>query len=530
MSCSYTSPQNGKAECIIRTINDTVRSLLFHASVPPYWAEALNTTTRILNILPTKTLNFSTLHFALFGCPPTYDHLRVFGCLCYPNLSATTPHKLSPRSTLCVFLGYSDHHKGYRCLDLHSNRVIFDETSFPFATHSSPPSVEAFEFLLDTNPIVPAPIGITHFSIPVGFSETTTLPRVATPAPLPPTPGTPPTSPGCSTALATAPGCRIVPAPGSSPGQAPNASLFLGPLQPIRAVLRHLHHLRTRPSQDIRRPLTMPLLVRLHSGSIISSTPGGLHCYFCSCVWVSITSSTPSPWGGSGLRGFSQRSDIDFDETFSPVVKPATVRTVLSLALSRNWPIHQLDAKNAFLHGTLSETVYCSQAFGFTDAAHPDFVCRLNRSLYGLNQAPRAWYNRFASFLLSLGFVEAKSDASLFVYHRKDDMVYLLLYVDDIVLTASTDVLLRRFITSLQQEFSMKDLGKLHHFLGMQVQHTVAGLFLSQRQYMIDILDRAGMAECKPYSTPVDVNPKLSGTIGNPVTDPTDFRSLAGAL
>jgi len=117
------------------------------------------------------------------------------------------------------------------------------------------------------------------------------------------------------------------------------------------------------------------------------------------------------------LRGFTQRPGIDFDETFSPVVKPATVRTVLSLALSRSWPIHQLDVKNAFLHGNLSETVYCSQPTGFEDRAHPDYVCWLNRSLYGLKQATRAWYSRFASYIIQLGFVEAKTDTSLFVYH-----------------------------------------------------------------------------------------------------------------
>ena len=87
-----------------------------------------------------------------------------------------------------------------------------------------------------------------------------------------------------------------------------------------------------------------------------------------------------------------------YDETFSPVVKPAKVRTVLSLALSRSWPVHQLDVKNAFLHGTLSETVYCSQPVGFMDSSRPDMVCRLNKSLYGLKQAPRAWYSRFATF------------------------------------------------------------------------------------------------------------------------------------
>jgi len=166
------------------------------------------------------------------------------------------------------------------------------------------------------------------------------------------------------------------------------------------------------------------------------------------------------------LRGFTQRPGVDFNETFSPVVKPATVRTVLSLALSRNWSVHQLDVKNAFLHGTLTETVYCSQPSGFEDSAHPDFVCRLNKSFYGLKQDPRAWYSRFAAFLVSLGFVESKSDTSLFVLRRQSDTAYLLLYVDDIVLTASSMDFLRRIISALQQEFSMKDLGELHHFLG----------------------------------------------------------------
>ena len=90
------------------------------------------------------------------------------------------------------------------------------------------------------------------------------------------------------------------------------------------------------------------------------------------------------------LRGFTQHPGIDYDESFNPVVKPSTMRTVLSLALSRSWPVHQLDVKNAFLHGTLSETVYCSQPTGFEDPAHPDYVCRLNRSLYCLKQPPRA--------------------------------------------------------------------------------------------------------------------------------------------
>ena len=119
-----------------------------------------------------------------------------------------------------------------------------------------------------------------------------------------------------------------------------------------------------------------------------------------------------------------------------------------------------------FLHGTLSESVYCSQPAGFVDSSRPDMVCQFNKSLYGLKQAPRAWYSRFATFLLTLGFTEDKSDTSLFIYRFGDETAYLLLYVDDIVLTASSQQLHQSVISSLQQEFAMKDLGSDPPLLG----------------------------------------------------------------
>ena len=114
------------------------------------------------------------------------------------------------------------------------------------------------------------------------------------------------------------------------------------------------------------------------------------------------------------------------------------------------------------------------------DSSRPDMVCRLNKSFYGLKQAPRAWCSRFATFLLTLGFTEAKADTSLFIYRRGDETAYLLLYVDDIMLTTSSQQLLERVISYLQQEFAMKDLDQLHHFLGVTVETRPSGLFLHQ--------------------------------------------------
>jgi hypothetical protein len=186
--------------------------------------------------------------------------------------------------------------------------------------------------------------------------------------------------------------------------------------------------------------------------------------------------------------------------------------------------------KNTFLHGTIFNTVFCCQPTGFADPAHPDLVCRLHKSLYGLKQAPWAWYSWFATYLTTLGFIEAKSDTSLFIFRRNSAMVYLLLYVNDILMTASSTELLRCTISALQREFAMKDLRPLHHFLGITVECRPDGLFLHQRTYTLDILKRVVMADYKSCTTPVDLQAKLAGDSGPPVEDGSQFQSIAAAL
>lgn len=147
-----------------------------------------------------------------------------------------------------------------------------------------------------------------------------------------------------------------------------------------------------------------------------------------------------------------------------------------------------------------------------------------------MKQAPHAWFQCFANHIATAGFVATMSDSSLFVYKNGDDIAYLLLYVDDIVLTASSTPLLQRVIEHLRQAFAMKDLGPLHFFLGIKVTRNKHGFFLSQASYAEEILDRAGMTNCNIAPTPIDTKPKLSSQEGNLASDGEFYRSIIGAL
>ena len=228
--------------------------------------------------------------------------------------------------------------------------------------------------------------------------------------------------------------------------------------------------------------------------------------------------------------GKSQRDGIDCDETFSLVVKPASIRGVLSIALAKSWSIHQLDVKNAFLHGYLNETVYMHQPLGFRSTTHPNYVCRLRKSLYGLKQAPRAWYQRFSNYVTTIWFKNSIFDCSLFINSHGSDIAYLLLYVDDIVLTASSNALRPSIMDKLSSQFAMKGLGSFSYFLGIAITPNNNGLFLSQTKYASDIFYHAGMIDCKLAPTPIATTSKLSAISGDPYDNPTLYRCLAEAL
>lgn len=228
-------------------------------------------------------------------------------------------------------------------------------------------------------------------------------------------------------------------------------------------------------------------------------------------------------------QGFSQQAGKDFFETFSPVVKPTTIRLVVSIALSNQWCLRQLDINNAFLNGELSEVVYMRQPKGFEDSHHPDHVCQLRKALYGLKQAPRAWFTKLKHYLITQGFRACQSDTSLFVHHSAAATIYILVYVDDLLITGTDSSLINNFIINLNKVFALKDQGELHYFLGLQITRTSSGVQLTQEGYVRDILESTNMSAAAPITTPADPQHRLVKA-GEPFDDPALYRRTVGSL
>jgi hypothetical protein len=182
----------------------------------------------------------------------------------------------------------------------------------------------------------------------------------------------------------------------------------------------------------------------------------------------------------------------------------------LSIAVSRGWSLRQLDVQNAFLHGLLEEEVYMRQPPGFEDKNKPHYVCKLDKALYGLKQAPRAWYSRLSQRLLELGFVPSKGDTSLFHFHKGYCTIFLLVYVDDIIVASSSQADTNALLRNLERDFALKDLGDLHYLHGIEVKRQGGDLLLKQERYVTEVLQRVNMMDCKAVATPLPSSEKLS--------------------
>nr|CAN64167.1 hypothetical protein VITISV_015919 [Vitis vinifera] len=378
----------------------------------------------------------------------------------------------------CLFLGYSRLQKGYRCYSLETHRyflsddVTFFEDSPFFSTTSE--SLPVFEVLpipivspLDVMP--PRPLQVyhrrPHIVAPLLFAE----------------------APVDSLPIPSASSAPALPSPNDLP-----IAIRKGWRQ---AMVDEMAALHSNGTWD---------LVVLPSGK---STVG---CRWVYAVKVGPDGQVDRLKARLVAKGYTQVYGSDYGDTFSPVAKIASVRLLLSKAAMCSWPLYQLDIKNVFLHDDLAEEVYMEQPPGFVAQGESGLVCRLRRSLYGLKQSPRAWFGRFSSVVQEFGMLRSTADHSVFYHHNSlGQCIYLVVYVDDIVITGSDQDGIQKLKQHLFTHFQTKDLGKLKYFLGIEIAQSNSGVVLSQRKYALDILEETGMLDCKPVDTPMDPNVKL---------------------
>jgi hypothetical protein len=545
-SCAYTHEQNGRVERKHRHVVETGLALMAQSSVPSrFWDYAFETAVYLINKMPTPVLSDKSPHYLLHRSPPSYSYLRVFGCLCFPNLRPYNRNKLQFRSSPCVFLGYPPSFRGYRCLDTNTNKVFicrhvrFDEAVFPFVASVDSqvpkprpepwgvaPIVSGGDPTIVTArdpPAAPIAASDHHRQQPATAEPVNESERTVTDQPAPRPRGRPR---GRS---------RHAPSPVRSHGMNTRSS---GPHDHVALSAAAVTPEPTCFTQAVKFPewrdamdLEFNALVHNNTWRLVPFKSG---MNVVGCKWVFRTKrkadgSIERYKARLVAKGFNQIAGEDFFETFSPVVKPTTVRLLLSLAISRGWTIRQLDIHNAFLNGNLAETVYMRQPPGYEDKTMPGHVCLLQRSLYGLKQAPRAWFTRLHDFLVSAGFSPSKTDVSLFIYSHGNTRLYFLVYVDDILVMGSDPAHVTALIDKLALEFKVRDMGVPSFFLGIETIPLSDGMLLSQQRYMKDILKRAGMVDCKPVATPVSTTKAETDAVV-PYADPTQYRSFAGAL
>ncbi|XP_022020159.1 uncharacterized mitochondrial protein AtMg00810-like [Helianthus annuus] len=229
------------------------------------------------------------------------------------------------------------------------------------------------------------------------------------------------------------------------------------------------------------------------------------------------------------VRGNTQQAGIDYTETFSPVVKMTTIRSLIATATKMHWSLHQLNVNNAFLHGDLDEEIYMQPPAGMI-LDDPSKVLKLQKSLYGLKQTSRQWYENLSDVLKSKGYIRSSNDHSLFSKQMGDSIVHVVVYVDDILLTGNDETEMQALKSFLHSTFQIKDLGSLNYFLGIEILKVPNGIIMTQRKLAHDLLEEFKDFDSSATLCPLPPNLQLLQDTGPLFHDPLQYRRLIGKL
>lgn len=531
-----TPQQNGVAERMNRTLLEKVRCMLSNAGLgKAFWAEAVTYACFLINRLPSAALGGKTPIEVWYGKPAyDYDSIHVFGCPAYYHVRDS---KLDPRARKAFFMGTKKGVKGYKLWDpvdkkmIMSRDVTFDEDSM-----MNPEVSQQVERLTSTkkilqqveidalppNPVQPVslqsapngvtPTGETTVEVPDGSDTVADIEdgtdddteedeqEMAT-----------------NESIATEKGKRNIKRPGWMTDYVTYALPVVDEGIPV-TYSGAIHSVERDNWENAMRDE----MDSLHKNEtwVLAKLPKGKKAIGCKWVYAKKEGSQENEVRYKArlvAKGYAQKEGIDYNEVFSPVVKHSSIRILLALVAQYDLDLVQLDVKTAFLHGDLDEEIYMTQPVGFKVAGKENCVCKLKRSLYGLKQSPRQWYKRFDRFMLGQTYTRSHYDHCVYFKKLRDgSFIYLLLYVDDMLIASRNKSEIERLKQKLSSEFEMKDLGDAKKILGMEIQRDRAKgkVCLSQKAYLKKILAKFGISEStKSVSTPLAPHFKLNATM-----------------
>lgn len=527
----YTSEQNGVAERLNRTIMDKARAMMFDAGVDKcLWSEAVMAATYVTNRSPTLELKSKTPFEMWFGRKPNISNLRIFGCDAYIHIPSKKRSKLDEHCDKMIMVGYDLN--GYRVYDPISNQIkivrhvtfnenfetqkedviICDDSHNNDAATSN--DLDDLKLTCKSEP--------THDDTSLNKSQDSendlTEDEFITPD---------------KTNVRRNP-AREKKMPvrfddfdlDNDIGSAFSAMNF------VNDVPLSYKDVIGRPDQKQWEEAINEELKSLKANSTWSVVKKTDSMKVIGTQWIfKIKDEVNGPRFKARLvaKGYMQRHGIDFEETYAPVARLPTVRLVLAVGIQKQHIFRHLDISTAFLNGFLKEDVYIAAPNGIH--VQPGYVLKLNRSLYGLKQSPKAWNDRFNQFITSLKFRKSDSDSCLYVRSSNGTLTYLVLYVDDILLSGSCSQTIDLITKRLQNEFELKDLGKLKQYMGMNIEidEQSGVLTIDQSRYIEKLIAKFNMSNCKPASTPMEIGLKLSNGVKDKCTN-FPYRELIGSL
>lgn len=553
-STPRTPEQNGFVERRMRVLGDTTRALLKHSSLPPqFWNWAFLTAAYIYN-RSTFGSHTTTPYERLFGIAPDLSLLRTWGCVVYVHAdeSERNEGKLSDRAWKGIFIGYSSNPGSYYVYKPTTRKVLerrvvrFDESvrGLTLLEDGRTDNDDGSDALM----LLGLPSGPTDLA-----SRTQTLP-VSTPvvsvplaSPAPPVPVAPIASPSPSAIL---PVVTVPPVAAIIPEEGPIASRLRssGPVSLMAQVYSLISEPRTlkqalkTPDADSWIEATEREYQALEANGtwdLVADKPPDRNVVGSRWVFKLKTSPTEPPLFKARLvaQGFSQVPGWDYEETFAPVMRLSSLRILVAVSTAYALDLQQLDIGNAYLNAPVAEEIYMKQPPGFerTGPNGEPLYCRLKKSLYGLKQSGRNWYETFSTYLLGCGFKATISDPCVFI-HSGDVFFALGVYVDDVVSVCASKDVRDEFVARTRDVFKLKDIGELSWCLGLQVQRLDDGsVRLFQEKYISDMLTTYNLEDAHPTTLPIVQKPSTSdcpidGSEEHEDMKKVPFRNLMGAL